>query len=191
MSGRSESLYQRARKVMPGGVSSPVRAYQPYPRYISSAKGDRITDVDGNEYILHGLRPHTRTRSPDVVSALQHRRRGLSTGPHRTEPSSPETYRGSTVHGDGALREQQHRATMHALRLARGHTGRKKVLKFEVASTGHDAVLVKAGSGATTHVPPTHWGPEEVTCNTLVATYNDLGSVESALRAHQVKSPRS
>jgi len=78
-------------------------------------------------------------------------------------------------------------ATMHALRLARGHTGRKKVLKFEGCFHGaHDAVLVKAGSGATTHGAPNSLGVlEEVACNTLLATYNDLGSVESALRAHR------
>jgi len=193
MNGRSESLYQRARKVMPGGVSSPVRAYQPYPRYISSAKGDRITDVDGNEYIDYCMAfgplilGHAH---PAVVSALQAQaERGTLYG----APIEAEAQFAEEISREYRSMEMVRfvssgtEATMHALRLARGHTGRKKVLKFEGCFHGaHDAVLVKAGSGATTHGAPNSSGVlEEVASNTLLATYNDLGSVESALRAHR------
>lgn len=192
MNGRSESLYQRARKVMPGGVSSPVRAYQPYPRYISSAKGDRITDVDGNEYIDYCMAfgplilGHAH---PTVVSALQAQaERGTLYG----APIEAEAQFAEDISREYRTMEMVRfvssgtEATMHALRLARGYTGRKKVLKFEGCFHGaHDAVLVKAGSGATTHGAPNSLGVlEEVACNTLLATYNDLSSVESALRAH-------
>ncbi|NLT36646.1 MAG: glutamate-1-semialdehyde 2,1-aminomutase [Methanomassiliicoccus sp.] len=193
MTGRSECLYHRAQRVMPGGVSSPVRAYQPYPRYIAEAQGDRIIDVDGNEYIDYCMAfgplilGHAH---PSVVSALQ-------------AQAGKGTLYGAPIEAEAQFAEDISReyrsmemlrfvstgteATMHALRLARGHTGRKKVLKFEGCFHGaHDAVLVKAGSGATTHGAPNSLGVlEEVASNTLLATFNDLGTVEQALRANR------
>ncbi len=193
MSDRSRQLYERASGLMPGGVSSPVRAYRPYPRYISSAKGSRIIDVDGREYIDHCMAfgplilGHAH---PSVVRAVQ-------------EQAERGTLYGAPVEDELRFAEAIVRnypsiemlrvvstgteATMHALRLARGYTGRRKVLKFEGCFHGaHDAVLVKAGSGATTHSAPNSLGVlEEVAWNTLLAPYNDLSSAARVLEANK------
>jgi glutamate-1-semialdehyde 2,1-aminomutase len=194
MSGeRSRQLYERARVLMPGGVSSPVRAFRPYPRYISFGKGSRITDVDGLEYIDHCMAfgplilGHAH---PAVVRALK-------------DQAERGTLYGAPIEAEAEFAEKIVRnypsiemlrivssgteATMHAIRLARGYTGRKKVLKFEGCFHGaHDAVLVKAGSGATTHSAPNSLGVlEEVAGNTLLAQYNDLGSVERTLASNR------
>jgi glutamate-1-semialdehyde 2,1-aminomutase len=193
MSDRSRQLYERASGLMPGGVSSPVRAYRPYPRYISSAKGSRIFDVDGREYIDHCMAfgplilGHAH---PSVVRAVQ-------------EQAERGTLYGAPVEDELRFAEAIVRnypsiemlrvvstgteATMHALRLARGYTGRRKVLKFEGCFHGaHDAVLVKAGSGATTHSAPNSLGVlEEVAWNTLLAPYNDLSSAARVLEANK------
>ncbi len=193
MSDRSRQLYEEASKLMPGGVSSPVRAFRPYPRYISRGKGSRIFDVDGREYIDHCMAfgplilGHAH---PSVVRAVQ-------------EQAESGTLYGAPVEDEVRFAEAIVRnypsiemlrvvstgteATMHALRLARGYTGRSKVLKFEGCFHGaHDAVLVKAGSGATTHSAPNSLGVlEEVARNTLLALYNDLSSAASALDANK------
>ena len=193
MSDRSSQLYERARSLMPAGVSSPVRAFRPYPRYMASARGSRITDVDGREYIDHCMAfgplilGHAH---PAVVRALQEQaERGTLYGaPIEAEAEFAETV---VRHFPSVemlrIVSTGTEATMHALRLARGFTGRKKVLKFEGCFHGaHDAVLVKAGSGATTHSTPNSLGvPEEVTSNTLLAPFNDLGAAEAVLRAHR------
>jgi glutamate-1-semialdehyde 2,1-aminomutase len=193
MTTRSEEMFHRARELLPGGVSSPVRAYHPYPRYIASAKGARITDVDGREYIDHcmGFGPLILGHAhPAVVKALK-------------EQADKGTLYGAPVEAEMQFAEMVVKnypsiemlrivssgteATMHALRLARGYTGRKKVLKFEGCFHGaHDAVLVKAGSGATTHSAPNSLGVlEEVAANTLLAPYNDLRAAEAVLRSNQ------
>ncbi|MBI0584284.1 MAG: glutamate-1-semialdehyde 2,1-aminomutase [Methanomassiliicoccus sp.] len=193
MNDRSMQLYERARGLMPGGVSSPVRAYAPYPRYIASARGSRITDVDGREYIDHCMAfgplilGHAH---PSVVRAIQEQaERGTLYGaPVEAEARFAEAVV-SNYPSIEMLRivSSGTEATMHALRLARGYTGRKKVLKFEGCFHGaHDAVLVKAGSGATTHSAPNSLGVlEEVAANTLLAPYNDLGSAERTLEANR------
>lgn len=190
---RSKQLYERARALLPGGVSSPVRAFKPYPRFIASAKGSRITDVDGQEYIDHCMAfgplilGHAH---PSVVRALREQaERGVLYGaPIEAEAEFAE----KVVRNYPSIEmlrmvSSGTEATMHALRLARGYTGRKKVLKFEGCFHGaHDAVLVKAGSGATTHSAPNSLGVlEEVAANTLLAPYNDLGSVEKVLAANR------
>lgn len=189
----SRELYERAKRLMPGGVSSPVRAFQPYPCFIDRAKGSRITDVDGNEYIDYCMAfgplilGHAH---PAVVKAVQEQaERGTLYGaPVEAEARFAETVR-THFPSMEMLRivSSGTEATMHALRLARGHTGRKKVLKFEGCFHGaHDAMLVKAGSGATTHSAPNSLGvPEEVAANTLLAPYNDLEAVRRVLDANQ------
>ena len=190
---KSKRLYERASHLMPGGVSSPVRAFKPFPRYIASAKGSRITDVDGREYIdaCMGFGPLILGHAhPSVVRALK-------------EQAEKGTLYGAPIEAEAKFAEKivsnypsiemlrivssGTEATMHALRLARGYTGRKKILKFEGCFHGaHDAVLVKAGSGATTHSAPNSLGVlEEVAENTLLARYNDLGSVERTLAANR------
>jgi glutamate-1-semialdehyde 2,1-aminomutase len=178
---------------MPGGVSSPVRAFKPYPQYIASAKGSRITDVDGREYIDHCMAfgplilGHAH---PVVVKALreQAEKGTLYGAPIEAEARFAETL-SKNYKSIEMLRvvSSGTEATMHALRLARGYTNRKKILKFEGCFHGaHDGVLVKAGSGATTHSAPNSLGVlEEVAANTLLAPYNDLETVEKALISHR------
>ena len=189
----SKRLYERASHLMPGGVSSPVRAFKPYPRYIASAKGSRITDVDGREYVdtCMGFGPLILGHAhPSVVRALreQAEKGTLYGAPIEAEAQFAEEI-ASNYPSIEMLRivSSGTEATMHALRLARGYTSRKKILKFEGCFHGaHDAVLVKAGSGATTHSAPNSLGVlEEVAENTLLARYNDLGSVERTLAANR------
>ena len=190
---RSQDLYDRARGLLPGGVSSPVRAYSPYPIYFQRGKGSHVWDVDGNEYIDYcmGFGPlilgHARE---EVVMALQAQ---AELGTLYGAPIEMEAEMADMVRSHFPSMEMMRfvssgtEATMHALRLARGFTGRKKIVKIEGAFHGaHDALLVKAGSGATTHCAPNSLGvPEEVAANTLLAPFNDLHALENLLRAHR------
>jgi glutamate-1-semialdehyde 2,1-aminomutase len=190
---RSKDLYDRAKRLMPGGVSSPVRAFAPYPLYISKGKGSKIWDVDGNEYIDYCMAfgplilGHAH---PSVVKVLQ-------------EQAEKGTLYGAPIEKEIELAEMIRNyypsiemvrfvssgteATMHALRLARGYTGKNKVIKIEGAFHGaHDAMLVKAGSGATTHSVPNSMGiPPEVTKNTLLTPFNDISTVEKIVKDHK------
>ncbi|MFA5311793.1 MAG: glutamate-1-semialdehyde 2,1-aminomutase [Methanomassiliicoccales archaeon] len=185
---RSGALYFEAKKYLPGGVSSPVRAYEPYPRYIQAGKGAIIYDADGNEYIDYclGFGPlilgHARR---EVVEALKAQ---VELGTLFGAPVEKELQMAKLINRYYPSMEMMRfvstgtEATMHAIRVARGHTGRNKFVKIEGAFHGaHDSVLVKAGSGATTHSAPNSLGiPEEVTKNTLLAPFNDLEAVKSA-----------
>lgn len=179
---------------MPGGVSSPVRAFNAVgsaPFFAASASGATITDVDGNDYIdlvqswgalLYG---HAH---PDVVTAVSEAAaRGTSFGtPSELEV---ELARLVTTMVPGAERvrfvSSGTEAAMTAVRLARGATGRNKVLKFAGCYHGHfDALLVDAGSGvATLGIPGSPGVTEGTTADTLVAPYNDLDSVSAAVEA--------
>jgi glutamate-1-semialdehyde 2,1-aminomutase len=190
---RSKELYERAKGLMPGGVSSPVRAFKPYPCYIERAKGSKLTDVDGLEYIDYCMAfgplilGHAH---PQVVQAIkdQVEKGTLYGAPIEAEAKFAELIRDNYPSME-MLRivNSGTEATMHALRLARGYTGRKKVLKFEGCFHGaHDAVLVKAGSGATTHSAPNSLGVlEEVAANTLLAPFNDLEAAQRALEMNR------
>ncbi len=190
---RSKGLYDRAKVLMPGGVSSPVRAFQPYPCYIEKGKGSKIIDVDGIEYIDYcmGFGPLILGHAhPKVITALK-------------EQADAGTLYGAPIEKEVQFIEMLRRyypsikmarivntgteATMHGIRTARGFTGRKKIVKIEGAFHGaHDCVLVKAGSGATTHCSPNSLGvPEEVTANTLLAPFNDAHAIEDLLRANR------
>jgi glutamate-1-semialdehyde 2,1-aminomutase len=186
---RSKELYDRAKVLMPGGVSSPVRAFKPYPSYIAKGSGSKIWDVDGNEYIDYcmGFGPLILGHAdPDVVTAVRDQAtRGMLYGaPIAMEVEMAELVRGAFPSVE-MLRivNTGTEATMHAIRLARGFTGRKKFIKVEGAFHGtHDSVLVKAGSGATTHSAPDSLGvPEEVTSNTLLVPFNDLDAVRRVI----------
>lgn len=190
---RSQELFRRSSRLMPAGVSSPVRAYQPYPRFIRGGKGCRLIDVDGQEYVDHCMAfgPLVLGHAhPRVVNAIKEQaERGTLYG----APCEAEVDFGEMITRHYPSVEMLRivssgtEATMHALRLARGFTGRKKVLKFEGCFHGaHDAVLVKAGSGATTHSAPDSLGVlEEVASNTLLAPYNDLDATTMVLDAHR------
>jgi glutamate-1-semialdehyde 2,1-aminomutase len=191
----SKKLFARASTILPGGVDSPVRAFQAVggtPLFISRASGSAIRDVDGNTYIdyvmswgplIHGHAPRGLVRA--VAAAA---RKGMSFG----APSPLEHQLGERVH---ALMPSMERvrfvssgteAAMSAIRVARAATGRSRIVKFAGCYHGHaDAFLVKAGSGALTLGIPTSPGVTPgVAADTLIARYNDLASVDALLRDH-------
>ena len=191
----SERMFAEACEVMPGGVNSPVRAYRAVgmtPRFIRSAKGAYITDVDGVEYIdyVGSWGPMILGHShPDVLQAVADTMKdGLSFG----APTGRETELAklvcSMVPGIEMVRmvNSGTEAVMSAVRLARGATGRDKIIKFEGCYHGHsDSMLVKAGSGALTAGRPDSAGvPASIASGTLTAQYNNLDSVEELLRAN-------
>ena len=185
----SNDLYERAVKHMPGGVNSPVRAYKAVdrvPRFIASAKGDRITDVDGNEMIDYicswgpGILGHAHDRV--IAKVKEAAEAGLTYGaPTKREVEMAELiYELIPTMEVSRLVSSGTEAVMSAIRAARGFTGRDKIVKFRGCYHGHsDSLLVKAGSGAlTTSVPDSAGVPKDDTKNTLVAEYNDKDSVQ-------------
>lgn len=191
---RSEQLFEAAQKVMPGGVNSPVRACRSvgtYPRFLDRGLGSHVWDVDGKEYIdlIGSWGPLILGHCCEAVeqSVSQAIRKGLSFG----APTSAEVDMAQLVcemTGIEMVRmvNSGTEAVMSALRLARGATGRSKIIKFAGCYHGHtDAMLVKAGSGALTGGAPDSAGvPAEIAGDTLTANYNDLASVEVLLKAN-------
>ena len=189
MMTQSEALFERAKKVLPGGVNSPVRAFGSVggvPKFIRSAKGCRIVDEDGKEYLdFVGswgpmLLGHAETGVVEAVKAAVEN--GLSFGaPTALEVEIAELITEHIPHVE-MLRmvNSGTEAVMSALRLARGFTGRNKIIKFSGCYHGHcDSMLVKAGSGALTFGKPNSAGVTPgAAADTLLAAYNDLSSVE-------------
>ena len=187
---RSSELFERAKKVMPGGVNSPVRAYGSVgmdPLYIDRAKGNRIWDADGNEYIdfVGSWGPMILGHADDdVLAAIEEcMKKGLSFGAcAQLEVEMAELVVGNIPHVESIrMVNSGTEATMSALRIARGYTGRNKIIKFEGCYHGHsDGLLVKAGSGAMTFGNPDSAGVTKGAAeDTLVASYNDLESVKA------------
>ena len=184
---RSEALFERACAVTPGGVNSPVRAFLAVggtPRFIRSASGAWLTDVDGREYVdLVGswgpmLLGHTH---PQVMAAV---RDALSRGTSYGAPTEAEVDLAEEIVGRTPVEQVRFvssgtEATMSAIRLARGFTGRDVIVKFAGCYHGHvDALLAQAGSGLTTlAVPGTPGVPETATALTRVLPYNDREAV--------------
>ena len=186
---RSKELYERAKVHIPGGVNSPVRAFRAVnrtPRFMESAKGDRIIDADGNEYIDYvcswgpGILGHAH---PQVIKKVMDScENGLTFG----APTEKEVILAELISElipsmeVSRLVSSGTEAVMSAIRAARGFTGRDKIVKFRGCYHGHsDSLLVKAGSGAlTTSVPDSAGVPKDDTKNTLVAEYNDKDSVQ-------------
>ena len=182
---KSIGLYRRALELIPGGVNSPVRAFKAIgipPVFIERAKGSKIWDVDGNEYVdyVGSWGPMIMGHAhPRIVRALK------KTAPKGTSFGAP-----TPLEVELAMRVRKAfpsmelmrmvssgtEAVMSAIRVARGYTGRNKILKFEGCYHGHgDSLLVKAGSGATTFGIPDSLGvPEDLAKHTLTAPYNDL-----------------
>jgi glutamate-1-semialdehyde 2,1-aminomutase len=186
---RSEALFARASAVTPGGVNSPVRAFRAVggtPRFIRSARGAWLTDVDGHEYVdLVGswgpmLLGHAH---PEVMAAVSDAlARGTSYGaPTEAEVDLAEEIVQRTPVDRVRLVSSGTEATMSAIRLARGFTRRDLVVKFAGCYHGHvDALLAAAGSGLTTlAVPGTPGVPETATALTRVLAYNDREAVET------------
>jgi glutamate-1-semialdehyde 2,1-aminomutase len=179
---RSKELFEKAKRSIPGGVNSPVRAFNPYPFFTKYAKGSRIVDVDGKEYIDYcmGYGPLILGHAPEpVVEAVSEQ---LEKGILYGTPTEQEVELAELICQVVPCAEMVRlvntgtEATMSAIRVARGFTGRKKIVKFEGCYHGaHDYVLVKAGSGATTFGIPKSLGvPEETVQNTIVLPYNDF-----------------
>lgn len=195
METKSKALFERAKKHIPGGVNSPVRAYGSVgktPRFIASAKGDRIVDVDGNEYIDYvcswgpGILGHAPER---VIKKVQEAcELGLTYGaPTQKEVELAELIAELVPSMEvSRLVSSGTEAVMSAIRTARGYTGRDKIIKFKGCYHGHsDGLLVKAGSAAlTTSVPDSAGVPADYTKHTLVALYNDKKSVEDLFSAN-------
>jgi len=185
---KNESLFERAQKVIPGGVNSPVRAFRAVggtPRFFERAAGPHLWDADGRRYIdyVGSWGPmvvgHTH---PAVVAAVQAAAaRALSYGAPTAEETQLAERLCELVPSLERVRlvSSGTEATMTAIRLARGFTGRKRIVKFEGCYHGHaDALLVKAGSGALTFGNPSSAGvPEETAAHTVVLNYNDTAQV--------------
>jgi glutamate-1-semialdehyde 2,1-aminomutase len=191
---QSAALFERAHAVTPGGVNSPVRAFNAVggtPRFIERASGPYLFDVDGTEFVdLVGswgpmLLGHAH---PQVIEAVRQAvSRGTSYGtPTRPEVELAEAIVGRTPSEKVRFVSSGTEATMSAIRLARGFTGRELVVKFAGCYHGHvDSLLAQAGSGlATFAVPGTPGVPAASTAATLVLPYNDPAAVEKAFAEH-------
>ncbi len=187
---KSDILFEKSKRMMPGGVNSPVRAFYAVkrnPLFIDHAKGSKIFDVDGKEYIDYvcswgpGILGHADDR---VIEAVKEAcEKGLTFG----APTEKEYILAELVQKMMPSMEMLRlvnsgtEAVMSAIRAARGFTGKDKIVKFRGCYHGHsDGLLVKAGSGALTQSVPDSLGiPADYTRNTLVAEYNDTISVEN------------
>src|SRR5688572_23939220 len=193
---RSARLFSRAQQILPGGVDSPVRAFKAVgstPLFIRRASGARIEDVDGNTFVdyvmswgplIHGHAPRGLVKALGRVA-----RDGTSFG----APSPLEIELGERVRKLMPSMERVRfvnsgtEATMSAIRVARAATGREQIVKFEGCYHGHaDSFLVKSGSGALTLGVPTSPGvTRAASADTLVAAYNDPGSVQHLFDTHR------
>lgn len=192
---RSEALFEKAVKIIPGGVNSPVRAFGSVggtPRFIDHADGAYMTDADGNTYldfigswgpmILGHNHPAIRE---SVIKACE---KGLSYGAATEREVEMAELMTSVVPSLDMVRmvNSGTEAVMSAIRTARGYTGREKIVKFTGCYHGHsDALLVQAGSGVmTAGIPDSAGVPKGCTQDTLSAIYNDLGSVEQLFETY-------
>src|SRR5205085_7055851 len=191
----SEKLFARAVELIPGGVNSPVRAFRGVggtPRFIRSAKGATMTDVDGHTYIdyVGSWGPMILGHADEeVIEAL---REALAQGTSYGAPTQLEVEMAEEI-VDAVPSIEMVRmvnsgteVTMSAIRLARGVTGRTKLLKFEGCYHGHaDSLLVKAGSGvATLGLPDSPGVPAALAQNTLTVPFNNITALEEVFAAH-------
>jgi glutamate-1-semialdehyde 2,1-aminomutase len=193
---RSEELFRRAQELIPGGVNSPVRAYRSVggtPPFIARGEGARVYDADGNEFIDYVgswgplLLGH---RHPEILAALE---RALATGTSFGAPTGQEVELAEAICEAIPSIEMVRlvnsgtEATMSAIRLARGFTGRERVIKFEGCYHGHvDSLLVKAGSGVATLGLAGSQGVPQSFCDTTIALpYNDVDVVEGIFRTYR------
>ena len=193
MKSRNEILFEKSQRVIPGGVNSPVRAFRSVggtPVFIARGSGPYVWDVDDRRYIdyVGSWGPLVLGHAhPEVVKAVQESAaRGLSFG----APTEAELEMAQCIARCLPSMQQVRlvssgtEATMTAIRLARGFTGRPRIVKFEGCYHGHaDSLLVKAGSGALTLGQPSSAGvPAEITAHTIVLDYNDPAMLEAAFK---------
>jgi glutamate-1-semialdehyde 2,1-aminomutase len=191
---KSEKLFELAKGYMPGGVSSPVRAYKPYPFYTAHAKGSKIYDVDGREYIDYCLAygPLVLGHGNEEVkrAVVDQLEKGWLYGtPHEKEIAlAKKILQHYPAVEMVRFVNTGSEATMAAIRLARGFTGHDKIVKIEGGFHGaHDGVLVKAGSGATTFgIPDSKGIPKDSVTHTLQIPFNDLEALTSVLENNSV-----
>jgi glutamate-1-semialdehyde 2,1-aminomutase len=192
---KSDALFQKALQIIPGGVNSPVRAFRGVggqPLFIARGEGSHIWDADGNEYIDYVgswgplLLGH---RHPEILAALE---RALATGTSFGAPTEAEIEIAEAIRDAFPSMEMVRlvnsgtEATMSAIRVARGFTGRDLTIKFEGCYHGHvDSLLVKAGSGlATLGIADTQGVPAAFCDTTVALPYNSVDAVEHAFRVH-------
>ena len=193
---RSEELFQRAVKRIPGGVNSPVRAFgsvDEAPRFIQGAVGSKIFDVDGNAYTDYigswgpMILGHNDERIKEAV--IRASENGLSFGCATEREVEMAEFICERIPHVEMIRmvNSGTEAVMSAIRTARGFTGKNKIIKFAGCYHGHtDAMLVSAGSGVmTSGVPDSAGVPKGCTQDTMIAVYNDLDSVEKLMAESQ------
>ncbi|MEM3391214.1 MAG: glutamate-1-semialdehyde 2,1-aminomutase [Archaeoglobaceae archaeon] len=186
---RSKELYSEAIGLMPGGVSSPVRAFKPHPIYVAKAKGSKLYDVDGNEFIDYCMAFGALILGHANEELKKEIKNKLEEGWIYGTPIELEVEYAKLIRKHFPSIEMLRfvntgsEATMSALRVARGFTGKEKIVKIEGSFHGsHEAVLVKAGSGATTFGVPNSAGvPRDFVKNTLQVRYNDVESLSQLL----------
>lgn len=199
---QSAQLFSRARSVIPGGVNSPVRAFRNVdgdPFFVQSAKGAYITDADGHQLIdyIGTWGPAILGHAPQPVLDAVHAAvdRGLGYGiPAPAEVDMAEMITDMVPSVEKVrMVNSGTEATMSAIRLARGYTGRRKIIKFIGCYHGHvDSLLVAAGSGALTFGEPDSAGvPREMTQLTLTVPYNDREAVKKPLNFMEATLPPS
>ena len=195
MSNRNQQLFERAQRHIPGGVNSPVRAFRSVggtPCFFTKGSGSRMTDADGRSYLDYVgswgplILGHAH---PEVVVAVQEAAaRGLSFGAPTEREVDMADLLCSLLPSLEMVRlvSSGTEATMSAIRLARGFTGRDLLIKFEGCYHGHsDSLLVKAGSGMLTFGNPSSGGvPADLAKHTLVLDYNDIAQLENAFAEH-------
>ncbi|MBD3275839.1 MAG: aminotransferase class III-fold pyridoxal phosphate-dependent enzyme, partial [Candidatus Marinimicrobia bacterium] len=192
---RNTELFQQAKNLIPGGVNSPVRAFSQVPespRFLKRGKGPLVWDEDDNEYIdyVGSWGPLILGHAPDDV--LEYVKIIMDNGTSFGAPTQLETKIAEEIIKLVPSVEKVRmvnsgtEATMSAIRLARGYTGRDKIIKFEGCYHGHgDSFLIKAGSGALTQGQPDSPGvTEAVAKDTLTAQFNDLDTVQALLNEH-------
>ncbi|MCS7098459.1 MAG: glutamate-1-semialdehyde 2,1-aminomutase [Candidatus Methanomethyliaceae archaeon] len=191
---KSKELYERAKRLLPGGVNSPVRAFKPYPFFVNRAKGSRLYSADGKSYIdycmAYGalLLGHAHE---EIIRAVSEQ---LPKGTLYCTPIELEVELAELIHRIYPSMEMLRlvntgtEATMHAIRAARGFTERKKIIMFEGCFHGsHDSVLVRAGSGAAV-IPSSNGIPNEIVQNTIVLPYNNFNALDEVFskKGHEI-----
>jgi len=190
---KSKKLFNDAKKVIPSGVNSPVRYFEPYPFFVKKSNGSMIWDEDNNSYVdfCNGygalLLGHRRRQ---IISAVK---KQLNLGTLFCAPTDLEIELSHLIIGNFPSMDKVRlvntgsEATMTAIRLARGYTKKKKIVKFEGCYHGaHDSVLVKAGSGSAHYgISVSEGGLNEISKNTLVVQYNNIKEFEQVIKKHQ------